>query len=242
MLLIKLQPLLKASGAAVTSGVLTVALAISLPSVAVAETAAPVSGGETEQDAQTQLKAARAQVRDNPSDPKAHFALAELLRKAGRQQEAAQEYLQATDLDPGLYVAYHQLSLLNADGAQLDEAIARLSKLKDEKPKDLLLRVALSELLEKRNRFYQGARVLVDMVYQNAVPDKYLPKVNARIHYLLVKARDSQETEKSASASEEEMDTLPPPLPESTLHKDLSASRLKETRVMRGVGHAPLLP
>jgi len=188
-----------------------------------------------------ELAGARAAVRANPSDAKAHMALAELLRRLSRQREAAQEYLEVTDLDPHNYLAYHQLSTLNADSAQLDEAIARLSKLKDEKPHELMLRVALSELYERRGNYYQGARVLVDLTYQNAVPAKYHARVNARIHYLLTKQKDSQTADKSF-VSEEELDALPPPLPESTIHKDLAASKLKESRVMRGLGNTPLLP
>lgn len=204
--------------------------------------AVTTAGGQNQAEPGQQLQALRSQVQDNPSDVKAHYALAEFLRQSGRHQEAAREYLKVTELDPVHYVAYHQLSTLNADPGQIDEAIGRLNALKEERPKELMLRVALSELLEKRGKFYQGARVLVDLVYQNAVPDSYLPKVNARIHYLLAKSRDSQEAEPGAGTSEQEMDTLPPPLPEATLHKNMTSSRLKESRVMRGVGHAPLLP
>lgn len=252
MLLIKLKPFFKASGPAVTITALSVAVVWGsttgrcLAQIKSSQPAFTSSHTQSEpqegQSIAALLQSARAQVRENPSDYKAHFALAELLRKSGRQQDSSQEYLQATEIDPALYVAYHQLSVVSSDTAELDQAIARLTKLKDEKPKDLMLRVALSEILEKRGSFYQGARVLVDLVYQNAVPDKYLPKVNARIHYLLVKSRDSQEVDKSAAFSEEELDTLPPPLPEATFHKNLAAYRLKESRVMRGVGHAPLLP
>ncbi len=242
MLLDWLKPLIGAAGGIVkVSALAAICLGVAIPGSCYAQPAA-VPAGATQTDAGQQLQAARSQVRENPSSAKAHCALAELLKKSARQREAAQEYLQASELEPTLYIAYHQLSTLDADPTQLDEAISRLNTLKDDRPKDLILRVALSELLEKRGRFYQGARVLVDLVYQNAVPDNYLPKVNARIHYLLVKSRDSQETDKGPGSSEEELDTLPPPLPEATLHSDMAASRLKESRVMRGVGHAPLLP
>lgn len=240
MLLIKKKALPRASGAFLAAVAVAGLTTTVTPAVAMGQM--PGDAVLESLGSDSPLPAARKQVRENPSDPKAHYALAELLRKAGRAQEAGQEYLQTTELDPSYYLAYHQLSTINADQVQLDEAINRLSQLKDEKPKDLMLRVALSEILEKRAQYYQGARVLVDMVYQNAVPDKYLAKVNARIHYLLVKARDSQEVDKASGPSEEELDTLPPPLPEATLHHDVPASRLKESRVMRGVGHAPLLP
>ena len=191
---------------------------------------------------QQDLQAARAQVRENPSNPKARFALAELLRRAGRHREAAQEYLQATDLDPTYYICYHLLATINADAGQIDDGIARLSKLQEEKPKELMLRVALSELMERRGDYYPAARVLVDLVYQNAVPVKYQPKINARIHYLLIRAKEAQNVESNTTAAEEELDALPPPLPESSFRKDIPASKIKESRVMRGVGHAPLLP
>jgi tetratricopeptide (TPR) repeat protein len=191
--------------------------------------------------AQQELQAARAKVRANPSDARSHFNLAELLRRAGRHREAAQEYLEVVDLEPANYYAYHMLSAVNADPAQVEEGVTRLERLKEEKPKDLMLRVALSELLEKRGNYYQAARQLVDLVYQNAVPEKYHQKINARIHYLLSKAKDAQSKVNSYIA-EEELDSSPPPLPESSLRKDLTVSKLKEPRVMKGAGNAPLLP
>ncbi len=247
LLLIKTKPALRASRFAFTTSLLAAAVFFGGPALsgrAQGQNGAdpPAMFVQGQADPQAQLQAARDLVRSNPADSKAHYALAELLRKSGRYREAAEEYIYTVEQDPTFYVAYHQLSTINADEAQIDDAIAKLNRLKDEKPKDMLLRIALSELLEKCGKYYEGARVLVDLVYQNAVPDKYLPKVNSRIHYLLAKSRDSKETDKAAGFSEEELDTLPPPLPEATLHKEMSASRLKESRVMRGVGHAPLLP
>lgn len=191
--------------------------------------------------AQQELQVARAQVRANPSDARSHFNLAELLRRAGRHREAAQEYLEVVDLEPANYYAYHMLSAVNADPAQVEEGITRLESLKQEKPKDLMLRVALSELLEKRGNYYQAARQLVDLVYQNAVPEKYHQKINARIHYLLSKAKDAHNKVNSYIA-EDELDSSPPPLPESSLSKDLTVSKLKEPRFMKSTGNAPLLP
>ncbi len=247
LLLIKLKPVLRASGIAITTSFVATLVSICGMSVSCGAQAQAGADGtamfvQGQGDPQAQLQAARDLVRANPADAKAHYALAELLRKAGRHHEAADEYVATVEQEPTLYVAYHQLSTVNADDAQIDQAVAMLNRLKEDKPKEMMLRVALSELLEKRGKYYEGARVLVDLVYQNAVPDKYLPKVNSRIHYLLAKSRDSKETDKAAGFAEEELDTLPPPLPEATLHKELSTSRLKESRVMRGVGHAPLLP
>lgn len=190
---------------------------------------------------QKELQVARAQVRSNPADAKARLQLADLLRRVGRHREAAQEYLEVVDLEPSNYAAFHMLSVINADPAQVDEGIARLEKLKEEKPRELMLRVALSELMEKRGNYYQAARTLVDLVYQNAVPGKYNAKINARIHFLLTKSKDDK-AKTSGYIQEEELDSSPPPLPDSSLRKDLAASKLKEPRVMKGVGNAPLFP
>lgn len=197
--------------------------------------------------AQQELQDARAKVRNNPVDAKARFALGEALRKLGRNKEAAQEYLAATEFDPGMYVAYHQLSLSKASNEQLDTAIERLQKLKEEKSKDLMLRVALSELMEKRGSFSQAARVLVELVYQNAVDLKYQAKVNARIHYLLAQAKHAHVNEANLSQSgvgqeESQLDTLPPAPPDLDSTGDLSSAKIKDARVMPAVGNTPLLP
>lgn len=201
-----------------------------------------VTAGKVEAlSSQTELQATRAMVKANPSDIKARFNLAELLRKAGRHREAAQEYLEAANIEPTNYACYHQVAMLNADASQIEDGIDRLTALMAEKPNDLMLRVALSELLEKKGDFYQAARTLVDLTYKNMVPEKYQNKVNARIHFLLAKAKDGQPVEQSVDTAEE-LDALPPPLPESTLRKDVATAKLKESKVMRAVGNAPLLP
>lgn len=213
--------------------------------IAIAQVLAPnvaqpaATTGDT--SALDQLRAARAKVKANPGDVNARFQLAEMLRKLGRQGEAAHEYLNATELDPSLYLAYHQLTLVEADSSQLDDAIERLKKLKEEKPKELMLCVALSELLEKRGNYYQAARQLIDLGYANAVPVKFAPKVNARVHYLLSKAKEAQSKETVSAVDDEELEVVPAPLPESTLKKGIAASKYKESREMKGVGHVPLL-
>lgn len=189
-----------------------------------------------------QLEHAHAAVSAQPSSSPAHFALAELLRRSGRNQEAAKEYLQAGLLDPSNYVAFHNLSLCDAEHAQLDEGIASLTKLQAEKPSELMLRVALSELLEKRGNYYQAARVLVDLVYRNAVPERFTKKVNARIHYLLAKSKEAHQGKDKNFVSDEDIEATPLPLPEASLKKDLTASKIKEPKAMRSVGHTPLLP
>jgi tetratricopeptide (TPR) repeat protein len=194
------------------------------------------------QDSEAAIDAAREVVQQSPESAKARYALGRALRIAGKNQEAASELLEATSMDPSLYVAYHELSLTKARPQQIDEAIDRLTILKDEKPRDLLLRVALSELLEANGKVYQASRILVDLVYQNAVPEKYVARVNARIHYLLGKAKDTHASEKVAAEDPTEEDSLPPPLPEASLRRNLSASKIKDSKSGQGYGHAPLLP
>jgi tetratricopeptide (TPR) repeat protein len=188
------------------------------------------------------LRSAREQVRTNPNDAKAHFQLAELLKKAGRNREAAQEYLETTGLDPTMYVAYHALTVCSDDQQLIDEAMTRLEKVRESHQKDLMLRVALSELLEKRQNYLQAARVLIDLQYDNGVPDKHRARVNARIHYLLAKSKDAQLAEKQPVPSDDELDVVAAPLPDTGLRKGLTASKIKESREMKGMGHVPLLP
>lgn len=204
-----------------------------VPSVAADLSKAPPSEAE--------FKVAKDNLAAAPKDFKTHLALAELYKRAGSNKEAVKEYAQTTELNPACYVAYHQMAYSNPDSATVEAAIERLNKLKEEKPRDLLLRVALSELLEQRKEYYHAARTLVDLLYQNAVPDQHIAKVNSRIRLLLGKAKDMQTLEK-AKGLEDEMEVVPPPLPEASLRRSLHASKIKEPKVMPGVGHAPLLP
>ncbi len=183
----------------------------------------------------------KARVDEEPSDAKVRYAYAEGLRKLGRIKEASHEYLAVTELDPAFYHAYHQLSVISADKQLLDDAVSRLNFAKAEKPKDLFLRVALSELYEKKGDSYTAGKVLVDLVYDNGVPEKYAAKINQRIRFLQAKAKHSHGLDK-AFASDDTMETNPPPLPDATLNRDLSISKVKEPRVMQGFGHATLLP
>lgn len=175
------------------------------------------------------------------------YSKAEEMRKAGQEKEAAQLYLKAVDLEPTLWVAYHQLANLKGDNGQIDAAMAKLTEMKTKQPKELMLRVALSELLEKRGDYYQASRELVDLVYANAVPDKYSKKINARIHYLLSKSKHAytnvQNNEFENLRTEEELDTVPPPLPDPGLVvRDLASTKSKDIPAMQGSGHAPLQP
>jgi hypothetical protein len=188
-----------------------------------------------------ELAQMKSQVDAEPSDAKLRYNYAEALKKSGRPRDAAREYLGVTELEPTFYHAYHQLSVCTNEKSILDEAISRLNYLKEEKPRDLMLRVGLSELYEKRADYYLASRVLVDIIYLNAVPDKYLPKINNRIRYLQSKVKDNQALDKTA-VSEATEEAGPAPLPEANLSRDLSISKVKEPRVMQGFGNAPLLP
>src|SRR6185369_7548008 len=101
------------------------------------------------------LKTARDHVKNAPEDAPVRYQLAELLRRSGRPREAAKEYLEVTQLDPTMFIAYHQIATIGADPGQIAEAVERLNKFKTEKPRELMLHVALSELLEKQQNFYQ---------------------------------------------------------------------------------------
>ena len=188
-----------------------------------------------------ELAQLKAQVAGEPSDAKLRYSYAEALKKSGYPKEAAREYLGVTELEPTFYQAYHQLSVCTSEKSLLDEALSRLNYLKEEKPKDLMLRVGLSELYEKRAEYYMASRVLVDIMYLNAVPEKYLPKIHNRIRYLQSRVKDTQSLDKSAIGEATE-EAGPAPLPEANLSRDLSISKVKEPRVMQGFGNAPLLP
>ena len=181
------------------------------------------------------------QVEDSPQEAKLHLAYAHALRLSGKHELAAKEYLEATSLEPNLFVAYHELSLTKARPVLVDEAIERLNQLKENQPKNLMLRVALSELLEQRGKLYPAARTLVDLVYDNAVPEQYLPKVKARIHYLLAKNKDAMALEK-AEHDDLENDSTPLPLPESSLKRNAATKPPKDAKVMQNFGNSTLLP
>ncbi len=187
-----------------------------------------------------ELRHAKAASENNPADAKLKFAYGEVLRRAGKPKDACRLYLEAAELDPQYYLAYHQMSLICEDHNQLQEALTRLNHLKAERPKDLLLRVAMSELLEKKGDYYKGAHTLVELVYDNAVPEKYLDKVNRRIRFLMSKARDNYAAT-ALTQHEETVDAPPLPLPEGSLNRDFSGSKIREPKTMRSMGHVPVL-
>ncbi len=187
-----------------------------------------------------ELKQAKAASENNPADSKLKYAYAEVLRRSGKTKDACRLYLEAAEIDPLFYLAYHQMSLICDDHNQLQEALTRLNHLKAERPKDLLLRVAMSELLEKKGDYYHGAHTLVELVYDNAVPEKYLDKVNRRIRFLMSKARDNYAAT-ALTQHEETVDAPPLPLPEGSLNRDLSGAKIREPKTMRSMGHVPIL-
>jgi Tfp pilus assembly protein PilF len=188
-----------------------------------------------------ELRKLRSAMEDAPNDAKVHYAYGHALRAAGKQAQAVVEYLDATQLDPAYYVSYHELSLSKARPEQLDEAIERLRQLHTHHPTELLLCISLSELLEKRDELYPAAKVLSDLLYTNTIPEKFVNRVKARIHFLINKNKDEQ-TARSVRSDEPEGEGAPLPLPESSLRRSLSASQLKDAKVMQNFGHAPLLP
>jgi len=193
-----------------------------------------------------QLELAEQAVQNTPRDAKKRFELAEALRKSGELHKASIQYLDVTVLDPAYYLAYHQLISSKPSNEQLDEAIERLNKLKEQHPDELMLRVALSEVLEQRGEVYKAARALVDLQLANGVSSKYAAKINARIRYLLSKAKDIHTTEKAQQAVQpvaaEDLDSVPIPIPDTDSDKDPSMAKLKNAKVPEGYGHAKLLP
>jgi tetratricopeptide (TPR) repeat protein len=218
------------------------ALAIAVPGAllpAVAETVPSASQSATLADA---LRAARTAVEENPGDAKAHFQLAELLHKFGRDREAGQEYLEATTINREFYVAYHQLAQVCEDQELLRQACQQLEESREARPKELMLRVALSEVLEKQQNYYQAAKALIELVYANAVADRFRPRVNARIHYLLGRAKEAQMAANESVPTDEELDLVPVPLPDPSLRKGLTASKINDSKNLKGIGHVPLQP
>jgi hypothetical protein len=217
-------------------------LAIALASFMVSPLALAQSTMAERQEA---LKLAAQASLAAPRDTKKRFDLAEAMRLCGEPKKAAIEYLDVTSLDPSYYIAYHNLLKCKPTVEQLDEGLDRLGKLEAQQPKNLMLRVAISEVYEQKGDLYQAARSLVDLQYSHSIPEKYLPKINQRIHFLLMKAKDVQTiqtAEKTQQAPDDEIDGAPLPLPEAALDKDLSATKLKDSKVTEGYGHARLLP
>ena len=201
------------------------------------------------QDLQSELKSLQADLLLKPKDAQLHFKIGEVYRKLGQLGPAADEYVQATNLDANLWVAYHQLTITSEDSKQLDQATEKLTKLETEKPKELLLRVALSELYEKRGNYYQAARTLVDCTYAGGVSEKWRVRVNARIHNMLLLSKSQKLAPEDVASNaagyngpEDEMDIMPAPLPVPSSKRSLAQAKLKDAKEVRGMGNTPLVP
>lgn len=200
---------------------------------------------QTSEEIRAELKRLQTEVLLKENDAQTHYKLGEAYRKLNNFSQASLEYVKAINLDQALWVAYHQLSVVSNDEKQIDEAIDKLIKLEQEKPRELLLRVALSELYEKRGNYYQAARTLIDLTYANAVPEKYRLRVSARIHNMLALSKSSQHEPETASivqTGEEELDLIPAPLPTQSTKRSIAQAKLKDSKEVRGMGHTNLLP
>lgn len=186
------------------------------------------------------LKAALEKSEANPSDPKLKFEYANMLLKAGKKKQALNEFLAVTDVDASYYLAYHMIALHAKDEKMLAHATKRLAHLKETKPKDLMLRVALSELLEAQGDYYRASRALVDLVFLNAIPAKYKKKVDSRIVFLQAKARDAHADRHSAVHHHTDTVNVSPPLPEETINKGIQAAKVKSNQTNSSVGNVPI--
>ena len=201
----------------------------------------PLALAQEAQPTVEDLKACVEKAEANPSDPKLRFEYAETLRKMGKTKQASKQYMAVTDIDASYYVAYHMIALHSKDEKILAEATRRLEHLKDAKPKELMLRVALSELLEAQGQYYKASRALVDLVFLNAIPDKYRKKVNTRIVYLQAKARDSNADKHSVNPHQEpQKNSVDPPLPEETIKRGLAASKVIPDGKSDNIGNVPV--
>lgn len=176
------------------------------------------------------LDKARENSENNPSSPDMSFKYAEALRLNGESTKANHQYLHTTEIEPSFYLAYHQIFLYCNENRVLDDAINRLRFLKQDKPNELMLRVALSELLERRKEYFEASRELIELVFANTVPEKYKEKVNTRIRYLQAKTTSAQaKREANAGGINSEDSAAKPPLPvtEDLLKKGVSLSKVK---------------
>lgn len=183
-----------------------------------------------EQIAVPDLNKARENSENNPSSAEMSFKLAEALRLNGDVVKANHQYLHTTEIEPAFYLAYHQIFVHCNEERVLDDAINRLRFLKQDKPNELMLRVALSELLEKKKEYFEASRELIELVFANSVPEKYKEKVNTRIRYLQAKTTSAQaRREANAGGINSEDSASKPPLPvtENLLQKGVSLSKVK---------------
>ncbi len=187
-------------------------------------------GQSNAQAAEPDLDKARENSENNPSSAEMSFKYAEALRINGESMKANHQYLHTTEIEPSFYLAYHQLFLYCSENRILDDAINRLRFLKQDKPNELLLRVALSELLERRKEYFAASRELIELVFANLVPEKYKEKVSTRIRYLQAKTTTAQAQRDANTSDANHSDSIShPPLPvnDDILKKGVSLSKVK---------------
>ncbi len=212
----------------------TLGLGAQLNSVqpALAQTQSKATSAQSQSTTNTipDLDKARENSENNPSSPDLSYKYAEALRLNGESVKANHQYLHTTEVEPSFYLAYHQLFLHCNDQRLLDDAINRLRFLKQDKPNELMLRVALSELLEKKREFYEASRELIDLVFANLVPEKYKEKVNIRIRYLQAKTTTAQSHREANAGDAHNTESIArPPMPvnEDMLKRGVSLSKVK---------------
>ncbi len=153
-----------------------------------------------------------------PNDYLTRFELGKLYLTEKNTQAAKSTFLKLTSLQPKYYQAYHELVLLPLTKEELASLIDLLAQQKLTKPKDFTYYLALSELYEKDGQYYLAARALVDSSFANVVPSKYGHLLSSRINLLLLKAKNA-DTDQHIAPGDEDLDNLPPPIPESKLKR-----------------------
>jgi len=204
------------------------------------------AGVEDKNNVEEQIILAKKAVLLAPTDLVKRLYLARLLLRSGNTRESTIEYLNITVLNPKSFIAYHEILLGRPSVEQINEAIARLNRLDEIKSKQLVGTMVLSELYERKEDYYQAARVLVDLQYSHTIPQKYLAQITSRVHVLLSKDKDSRTVEKAieqkTNVEEAEFTpNTPVPMPDVTT-TDAPANKLRNNKAIEGYGHAQLLP
>lgn len=222
--------------------VMSATLALSIPcafaqGTAVASPSAPATSTPP---TAAEIEAAKAKSDANPADAKLRFEYGEMLRKSGDLAQASVQYLHATELDASYYIAYHYLAQTCTDKTMLEEGVQRLTHLMDQKPTDLMLRVALSELLETQGKYFEASRPLIKLVFTNTVPAKYVDQLNKKIRFLQAKAHAQHVATKAQESSTSRMEKTALPLPDESLRQGLDEARLEQGASSHGFGHSRL--
>lgn len=210
------------------------------------KTVKATAGVQDSNNIEEQIILAKKAILLAPTDVMKRLHLARLLLRSGDTRQSTIEYLNITVLNPKSYIAYHEILLGRPSVEQINEAIARLNRLDEIKSKQLVGTMVLSELYERKEDYYQAARVLVDLQYSHTIPPKYLAQITSRIHVLLSKDKDSRTVEKAieqkTNVEEAEFTpSTPVPMPDVTT-TDAPANKLRNSKAIEGYGHAQLLP